>query len=94
MSVTERLSASSASGRFGVRFLCAAWLVGPGELLRRWAVSAWPAERPVIVLVVAFGASALLGAWLLWRTRESRARELVETSAAVGFWTGVFALLV
>lgn len=91
MSLVERLS---GSGRFGLRFLCAAWLAGSGELLRAWAVSSWPSERPVVALVAAFGASAVLGAWLLWRTRESGRRELVETSAALGFWAGVWALVV
>ncbi len=82
------------SGRFGFRFLCAAWLAGSIELLRRWAITSWPAEPPATGAVVAFGLCAIAGASLLWRTRESGARELVESSAALGFWAGVVALVV
>lgn len=78
------------SGRFALRFLCAAWLVGSAEILPRWASPEWHIE----IFVGACGASAILGAILLWRTREDGARELIESGAALGFWAGVFALLV
>ncbi len=82
------------SGRFGLRFLCAAWLVGSAEILPRWAGPGSPVERHVEVFVGACGASAILGAILLWRTREDGAREVLESGAALGFWAGVFALLI
>jgi hypothetical protein len=83
------------SGRFAFRFLCAAWLAGSAAILRLWAAApSWPPERRLTELIVAFAVCAVLGALLLWRTRESGARELVETSAALGFWAGVFALIV
>ncbi len=82
------------SGRFGFRFLCSAWLVGSAGILRRWAGPAWPPEKHVVLFVGACGVSALLGTILLWRTRENGARELIESGAAVGFWAGVFALIV
>lgn len=84
----------TSSGRFGFRFLCTAWLTGSIELLRRWAPPDWPPERHVVALIFAFGVSALLGGILLWRTRATAAREIVESSAMLGFWVGVFALLV
>ncbi len=79
------------SGRFAFRFLCAAWLVGSLEILPRWAAAGLP---PIEIFVGACGASAILGAMCLWRTRENGARELIESGAALGFWAGVFALLV
>ena len=79
------------SGRFALRFLCAAWLVGSVEILPRWAA---PESPPIEIFVGACGASAILGAISLWRTRENGARELIESGAALGFWAGVFALLV
>ncbi|MEO8190205.1 MAG: hypothetical protein ABI682_07660 [Acidobacteriota bacterium] len=82
------------SGRFGLRFLCAAWLIGSAEILRRSAPGGWPPERHLQLFVGACGASAVLGAILLWRTREDGAREMIESCAALGFWSGVFALLV
>ena len=82
------------SGRFGFRFLCAAWLASSAALLGRWAATSWPPEAPAAGSVAAFGLCAVAGGLLLWRTRESGARELVESSAALGFWVGVVALVV
>ena len=91
MSLVARLE---TSGRFALRFLCAAWLVGSAEILPRWASPGWPPEGHIEIFVGACGASAIVGAILLWRTREDGARELIESGAALGFWAGVFALLV
>ena len=83
------------SGRFAFRFLCAAWCAGSVEILRRlMLLAAGPPERPAAALVASFCACGVLGVILLWRTRESGARELLENSATLGFWAGVFALIV
>jgi hypothetical protein len=84
------VSGLERSGRFDLRFLCAAWLVGSAALARQWAGS--PSAIPW--LPIAFGATAVFGAALLWRTREDAAREVLESSAAVGFWAAVFAVIV
>lgn len=91
MHLVARLETSE---RFALRFLCAAWLVAAAEILPQWSGPAWPPERHIELFVGACGASAVLGAILLWRTREDGARELIESGAALGFWAGVFALLV
>ena len=84
------------SARFSLRFLCAAWLAGSAAVLRYFK-TATPAiaERGALpaVLVLLVG-SAAFGVGLLWRTRGSGSRELLESSAALGFWAGVFALIV
>ncbi|MEO8431165.1 MAG: hypothetical protein ABI592_06610 [Acidobacteriota bacterium] len=91
MTALRRLDPSK---RFGFRFLCAAWFAGSFELLRRWAITSWPPERPATGSAVAFFLCAVAGAFLLWRTRESGARELLESSAALGFWASVVALVI
>lgn len=83
------------SARFRIRFLCAAWLAGSAAVLRVIATSAAPAGGAVAlsgVLLVLAGGGAF-GVGMLWRTRGSGIRELVESSAAFGFWTGIFALI-
>ncbi len=83
------------SGRFAFRFLCAAWCAGSVEVIRRLLLaSAWPPERHAAELVASFCVCGVLGGVLLWRTRQSGAREILENSATLGFWTGVFALIV
>ncbi|MDQ2980427.1 MAG: hypothetical protein M3R62_14545 [Acidobacteriota bacterium] len=77
------------SGRFDLRFLCAAWLVGSAALVRQWAGPL----SPIAWLAIACGAIAVFGAALLWRTREDGAREVLESSAAVGFWAAVFTMI-
>ena len=84
------------SGRFGLRLLCAAWLVGSAAVLRVFATAAapllgaGPGEGVLLLLAVC----AAFGVGILWRTRANGLRELVESSAAVGFWAGVFAVVV
>ena len=84
------------SARFGLRFLCAAWLVGPAAVLRLFATAPRAMDDrgagPAVLLLLA--GCAAFGVGLLWRTRGSGVRELVESSAALGFWAGVFALMV
>ncbi|HEY6050503.1 MAG TPA: hypothetical protein VIZ58_04585 [Thermoanaerobaculia bacterium] len=84
------------SARFGLRFLCAAWLAGSAAVLRLFATAAPAAGNgsagPAVLLLLAL--CAAFGVGLLWRTRGSGIRELVESSAAFGFWTGIFALMV
>jgi hypothetical protein len=91
MALLRRLS---SSGRFGFRFVCAAWFAGSLEILRRLELMARPPERRALEIVASLCLCGALGAWLLWRTRESGAREILENSAALGFWAGVFALIV
>jgi hypothetical protein len=91
MALVGRLS---ESGRFAFRFLCAAWFAGSVEILRRLALAAWPPERRAMEVVGSLCLCGALGAWLLWRTRKSGVREVLENSAALGFWAGVFALIV
>jgi hypothetical protein len=83
------------SGRFGLRFLCFAWLAGPLAVLR---VSALAASSPdglggAGAVELALASSAAFGVAMLWRTRASGFRELAESSAALGFWAGIFALV-
>lgn len=82
------------SGRFGLRLLCAAWLVGSGALLRLFATAplfrTTPGEGALLLLSVC----AALGVGVLWRTRANGLQEVVESSAALGFWAGVFAVIV
>jgi hypothetical protein len=84
------------SARFELRFLCAAWLAGSAAVLRVFATAAPEAgdrgAGPAVLLLLA--GCAAFGVGLLWRTRGSGVRELVESSAALGFWAGVFALMV
>jgi hypothetical protein len=77
------------SGRFDLRFLCAAWLVGSAALARQWAGS----PSSIAWLPLACGATAIFGAALLWRTREDGVREVLESSAALGFWAAVFTVI-
>ena len=82
------------SARFSLRFLCAAWLAGSAAVLRQLATA--PATEhgsavPALLLLLAAGAA--FGCGLLWRTRGSGARELVESSVALAFWTGIFAVV-
>ena len=83
------------SARFSLRFLCASWLAGSAAVLRVFA-TAPPTEdgSAVSALLLLLGAAAAFGCGLLWRTRGSGARELVESSAALAFWAGVFAVVV
>ena len=84
----------SESGRFAFRFLCAAWFAGSVGVLRRLMLAGWPPERRATEIVGSLCLCGALGAWFLWRTRKSGVRELFENSAALGFWAGVFALIV
>lgn len=82
------------SGRFGLRLLCAAWLAGSAALLRLFAAAppfrSAPGEGALLLLSL----SAAFGVGVLWRTRANGLREVVESSAALGFWAGVFAVIV
>ena len=82
------------SARFSLRFLCAAWLAGSAALLRVFATAPATADGnavPALLLLLATGAA--FGCGLLWRTRGSGTRELVESSAALAFWAGIFAVI-
>ena len=84
------------SARFSLRFLCAAWLAGSAAVLRVFATAPESMRQPgnaVSALLLLLAAGAAFGCGLLWRTRGSGARELVESSAALAFWAGVFALI-
>ncbi|HYK43349.1 MAG TPA: hypothetical protein VE007_13250 [Thermoanaerobaculia bacterium] len=82
------------SGRFGLRLLCATWLAGSASLLRLFATApslrSAPGEGALLLLSV----FAAFGVGVLWRTRATGLREVVESSAALGFWAGVFAVIV
>jgi hypothetical protein len=86
------------SARFRLRFLCAAWLAGSAAVLHVFSTSASAAPFggggavPAVLLVLS--GCAAFGVGLLWRTRGSGLREVVESSAALGFWAGVFAVMV
>ncbi len=83
----------TTSGRFDFRFLCAAWLAGSAHVFRRWPESLFPPNRGVGWFVAACAVAAILGAGLLWFTRENGPREVFESSAAVGFWAVLFAVM-
>jgi hypothetical protein len=87
MAAFQRLDASA---RFGFRFLCAAWMAGSAAVLR---LLSGGAAVPLAILSL-LAACAAFGAGLLWRTRASGLRELVESTAALGFWAGVFSMVV
>jgi len=82
------------STRFSLRFLCAAWFAGSAAVLRVFATPP-PTEdgSAVRALLLLLAAAAAFGCGLLWRTRGSGWRELVESSAALAFWAGIFALI-
>ena len=82
------------SGRFGLRLLCAAWLVGPAALLRLFATSPPLATASGEGALLLLSACAAIGVGVLWRTRANGLQEVVESSAAFGFWAGVFAVIV
>jgi len=87
MAAFQRLDGSA---RFGFRFLCAAWLAGSTASVRLLSAEAAVA----LGILVLLAACAAFGAGLLWRTRASGLRELVESTAALGFWAGVFSMVV
>ncbi len=81
-----------AFARAMFRFLCFAALLSAIELLRRHP-GPWSADRRTTGAVLAFGSSGLIGVLLLWRSRAGAAREVLESAAVMGFWTGIFALI-
>ena len=82
-----------AFARVTFRFLCAAWFVGAIEIIRRSSGHIGGLDRRASGAVLAFGSLAILGIVALWRSRASPVREVLELSAMVGLWTGVFALI-
>lgn len=82
-----------AFARLTFRFLCAAWFVGAIEILRRGSARVGGLDARASSAVVAFGSLAVLGIVVLWKSRASPVREVLELSAMIGLWTGMFALV-
>ncbi|MEP6768839.1 MAG: hypothetical protein ABJC61_09235 [Acidobacteriota bacterium] len=82
-----------AFARLMFRFLCAAWFVGAIEILRRASGRTGGLDGRASGAVLAFGSLAILGIVGLWRSRASPVREVLELSAMIGLWTGMFALI-
>jgi hypothetical protein len=82
-----------AFARVMFRFLCAAALITCVEICRRNGARPWPPDRRTVGAALSFGAAGLLGLLLLWKSRSGAAREVLESAAMMGFWTGIFALL-
>lgn len=78
--------------RIMFRFLCFAALLSALELVRR-TPGAYPTDRRSTGAVLAFASAGLLGVLLLWRSRAGAAREVLESAAMMGFWTGIFAVI-
>ena len=81
-----------AFGRLLFRFLSLTSLFCAIEILRR-GPHVWPIERRTAGAVIAFGSAGLLGVLFLWKSRTGAAREVLESAAMMGFWTGFFALI-
>ncbi|MEP7131975.1 MAG: hypothetical protein ABI914_02345 [Acidobacteriota bacterium] len=79
--------------RLTFRFLCAAWFVGAIEIVRRGTGLAGGLDRRTSGAVLALASMAALGIVILWRSRASPVREVLELSAMIGLWTGMVALL-
>lgn len=82
----------AAFGRLLFRFLSLTSLFCAIEIVRR-GPHVWPIERRTAGAVIAFGAAGLLGGLILWKSRNGAAREVLESAAMMGFWTGFFALI-
>jgi hypothetical protein len=82
-----------AFARVMFRFLCAAALITCIEICRRNAARPWPPDRRTVGAALSFGAAGLLGLLILWKSRSGAAREVLESAAMMGFWTGIFALI-
>lgn len=96
-SAESSLGASGAWKAFvrsAFRFLCAASLLAAVEIYRRGTGKILPIDRRVVGAILAFGSAGLLGILILWRSRDGVAREVLESAAMIGFWTGFFALFV
>jgi len=74
------------------RFLCAAALIAAIEIYRRRTGRMLPLDRRVVGAILSFGSAGLLGLVILWRSRAGAAREVLDSAAMMGFWTGFFAL--
>ena len=81
-----------AFARIMFRFLCFAALLSALELVRR-SPGAYPTDRRTTGAALAFASAGLLGVLLLWKSRAGAAREVLESAAMMGFWTGIFAVI-
>jgi len=82
-----------AFARLMFRFLCAAWFVGAIEIVRRGTVQTSGLDRRASGAVLVLASLAILGIVILWRSRASPVREVLELSAMIGLWTGLVALI-
>lgn len=82
-----------AFARLMFRFLCAAWFVGAIEIVRRATSHGGGLDRRASGAVLVFGSLSILGIVVLWRSRASPVREVLELSAMIGLWTGMVALI-
>jgi len=74
------------------RFVCAASMIVAIEIYRRRTGRMLPVDRKVVGAILSFGSAGLLGLLVLWRSRRGAAREVLDSAAMFGFWTGFFAL--
>ena len=78
--------------RGAFRFLCAAALIAAVEIYRRRTGRMLPIDRRVVGTILSFGSAGLLGLVILWKSRAGAVREVLDSAAMMGFWTGFFAL--
>ena len=78
--------------RAAFRFVCAAALIAAIEIYRRRTGRMLPLDRRVVGAILSFGSAGLMGFGLLWKSRAGAAREVLDSAAMMGFWTGFFAL--
>ncbi len=82
-----------AFARLMFRFLCAAWFVGAIEIIRRGTADSGGLDLRASGAVLVLASLAILGIVILWRSRASPVREVLELSAMIGLWTGMVALI-
>jgi hypothetical protein len=91
---SARLSARAwkdfARGAF--RFVCAAAIIAAIEIYRRRSLRMLPFDPRVIASMISFGVAGVTGLLILWRSRRDAVREVLDSSAMLGFWTGFLAL--
>lgn len=78
--------------RAAFRFVCAAALIAAVEIYRRRTGRMLPLDRRVVGAIISFASAGLLGLVILWKSRAGPVREVLDSAAMMGFWTGFFAL--